>query len=83
MTAINEPLRPLSLGKILDRTALLQTLITPIYITALVLFYYDQRIRTKSYDIEWMMAQARLTAAQIPAGAASPSIVLTDTVRGS
>jgi uncharacterized membrane protein len=42
----------------------LQTLITPVYVTALVLFYYDQRIRTEGYDIEWMMEQAGLTDAQ-------------------
>lgn len=39
----------------------MQTLITPVYITALVLFYYDQRVRTEGYDIEWMMEQAGLT----------------------
>ena len=42
----------------------LQTLITPVYITALVLFYYDQRIRTEGYDIEWMMECAGLTGAE-------------------
>ncbi|MGB6746078.1 MAG: hypothetical protein WBE38_20680, partial [Terracidiphilus sp.] len=30
-----------------------QALIPPVYMTALVLFYYDQRIRTEGYDIEW------------------------------
>lgn len=40
---------------------LMQTLITPVYITALVLFYYDQRVRAEGYDIEWMMEQAGLT----------------------
>jgi hypothetical protein len=44
----------------------LQTLITPVYIVALVLFYYDQRIRTEGYDIEWMMERAGLTGAQTP-----------------
>jgi len=38
----------------------MQVLITPVYMTALVLFYYDQRIRTEGYDIEWMMQQAGL-----------------------
>ncbi len=38
----------------------MQALITPVYMTALVLFYYDQRIRTEGYDIEWMMQQAGL-----------------------
>jgi hypothetical protein len=44
----------------------LQTLITPVYIVALVLFYYDQRIRTEGYDIEWMMERAGLTGAEAP-----------------
>jgi hypothetical protein len=66
----------------------LQTLITPVYITALVLFYYDQRIRTEGYDIEWMMAQAGLTSAQpLPGaehfGSASEPPVGPDTVIGS
>lgn len=38
----------------------MQTLITPVYVVALVLFYFDQRIRTEGYDIEWMMQQAGL-----------------------
>ena len=40
----------------------MQTLITPVYMIALVLFYYDQRIRTEGYDIEWMMQRAGLAA---------------------
>ena len=40
----------------------LQTLITPLPLIALVLFYYDQRVRTEGYDIELMMEQAGLTA---------------------
>jgi len=40
----------------------LQMLITPIPVIALVLFYYDQRVRTEGYDIELMMEQAGLTA---------------------
>jgi hypothetical protein len=39
----------------------MQTLIMPVYVTALVLFYYDQRVRTEGYDIEWMMEQAGLS----------------------
>jgi uncharacterized membrane protein len=66
----------------------LQTLITPVYITALVLFYYDQRIRTEGYDIEWMMAQAGLTSVQRLPGAehfdtASEPPAGPDTVIGS
>jgi hypothetical protein len=39
-----------------------QALVRPVYGIALVLFYYDQRIRKEGYDIEWMMEQAGLTA---------------------
>ena len=46
----------------------LQTLITPVYVMALVLFYYDQRIRTEGYDIEWMMERAGLTDAPASPG---------------
>jgi hypothetical protein len=41
----------------------IQTLITPVYMIGLVLFYFDQRIRTEGYDIEWMMQRAGLTNA--------------------
>lgn len=47
----------------------LQTLITPAYVIALVLFYYDQRVRGEGYDIEWMMEQAGLT---VPEAVAAP-----------
>ena len=40
----------------------LQTLIVPAYLVALVMFYFDQRVRLEGYDIEWMMQQAGLTA---------------------
>ncbi len=70
-----------------------QTLISPVYIAALVLFYYDQRIRTKGYDIEWMMAQAGLTGPEICAatthtipdqtGAPFVTTEIPDTVRES
>ena len=39
-----------------------QTLLTPVYSIALVLFYYDQRVRKEGFDIEWMMMQAGLEA---------------------
>jgi hypothetical protein len=39
-----------------------QALVRPVYGIALVLFYYDQRIRNEGYDIERMMQQAGLTA---------------------
>ena len=38
-----------------------QVLLAPVSWIALVLFYYDQRIRKEGFDIEWMMQQAGLT----------------------
>ena len=49
---------------------ILQVLIAPISAIALVLFYYDQRIRKEGFDIEWMMEQAGLTE---PASDALPA----------
>jgi len=50
-----------------------QALITPIYSTALVLFYFDQRVRTEGYDIEMMMQRAGMTIpATVPASSADP-----------
>jgi hypothetical protein len=43
----------------------LQILIQPIPVIALVLFYYDQRVRAEGYDIELMMEQAGLTSPQV------------------
>jgi len=40
----------------------------PVYAIALMLFYYDQRIRKEGFDIEWMMERAGL----MPGGAAAP-----------
>ena len=37
-----------------------QALTRPVYGIALLLFYYDQRIRQEGFDIEWMMLQAGL-----------------------
>ena len=51
----------------------IQTLITPVYMTGLVLFYFDQRIRTEGYDIEWMMQRA---------GLASPDLTSPGSVEG-
>jgi hypothetical protein len=47
-----------------------QVLLAPVSWTALVLFYYDQRIRKEGFDIEWMMQQAGLTE---PASSALPA----------
>jgi hypothetical protein len=35
-----------------------QIILQPVSWIALVLFYYDQRIRKEGFDIEWMMQQA-------------------------
>jgi hypothetical protein len=39
---------------------IVQALLAPVSWIALVLFYYDQRIRKEGFDIEWMMQQAGL-----------------------
>jgi magnesium-transporting ATPase (P-type) len=54
----------------------LQTLIAPISSIALVLFYYDQRIRKEGFDIEWMMQQAGLAPVQAESGFASDPGIL-------
>ncbi|HVN92250.1 MAG TPA: hypothetical protein VMT38_01065 [Terracidiphilus sp.] len=51
---------------------LLQVLLAPVSAIALVLFYYDQRIRKEGFDIEWMMQQAGL-AQPTPTAPAPPS----------
>jgi hypothetical protein len=38
----------------------IQALTRPFYGIALMLFYYDQRVRQEAFDIEWMMLQAGL-----------------------
>jgi len=48
----------------------LQALLAPISWIALVLFYYDQRIRKEGFDIEWMMEKAGL--AQLASAAPAP-----------
>jgi hypothetical protein len=65
----------------------LQVLLAPISAIALVLFYYDQRIRKEGFDIEWMMQQAGLTQPGVaPPLAESTSIPVSlappDTVEG-
>jgi MFS family permease len=51
----------------------MQALIEPLPLIALVLFYYDQRVRTEGYDIELMMEQAGLTTpVAIPEAQAEP-----------
>jgi hypothetical protein len=44
-----------------------QALTRPVYGIALMLFYYDQRIRQEGFDIEWMMLRAGLLVpSQLP-----------------
>jgi hypothetical protein len=45
---------------------IMQVLLAPVTWIALVLFYYDQRIRMEGYDIEWMMEQAGLSQPASP-----------------
>jgi hypothetical protein len=47
-----------------------QIVLQPVSWIALVLFYYDQRIRKEGFDIEWMMERAGMTQAPAlaPAG---------------
>jgi hypothetical protein len=49
-----------------------QTLTRPIYGIALILFYYDQRIRQEGFDIEWMMLKAGLVVPPLPHPEAQP-----------
>jgi hypothetical protein len=49
-----------------------QALTKPVYAIALMLFYYDQRIRKEGYDIEWMMERAGLTGGVMAAQASEP-----------
>lgn len=46
-----------------------QAVIRPIYGIALTLFYFDQRMRTEGFDIEWQMRQAGLESAHVAAAA--------------
>ena len=48
-----------------------QAFTKPVSATALMLFYYDQRIRKEAFDIEWMMREAGMVEApETPAEAA-------------
>jgi hypothetical protein len=49
-----------------------QALSKPVYAIALVLFYYDQRIRLEGFDIEWMMLRAGLEVPAPPPPEAAP-----------
>jgi hypothetical protein len=46
-----------------------QALTRPVYAIALLLFYYDQRIRREGFDIEWLMQKAGMLPEARPAAA--------------
>jgi hypothetical protein len=53
----------------------LQVFIQPIPVIALVLFYFDQRVRKEGYDIELMLEQAGLTSSPVtPAPPSAPEL---------
>jgi len=52
----------------------MQMILAPVTWIALVLFYFDQRIRTEGYDIEMMMAQAGMTQLPPEASPAAPML---------
>jgi hypothetical protein len=68
-----ENLRPMRLGKILDRND------SPHFPAALALLNYHQRMRCEGYDIERMMDAAGLTlpatspTAEVPAASVEPT----------
>ena len=48
------------------------TLVTPIFTVALVLIYYDQRVRKEAFDLQLMMESLGVTAPQAQVTAATP-----------
>jgi hypothetical protein len=46
---------------------LVRAFVMPIYVTSLLLFYYDQRTRQEGYDIEQLMMHAGWSELSIPA----------------
>ena len=53
-----------------------QALTRPVYGIALMLFYYDQRIRQEGFDIEWMLRAGMVTpAAALSVVEAQPLVV--------
>jgi hypothetical protein len=49
-----------------------QAFTRPLYAIALIVFYYDQRIRQEGFDIEWMMLKAGLMPPSQPQPAQQP-----------
>lgn len=66
--ALNKPENSQMVGEIFlfiwyGLSFVVQAFTKPVYGIALTLFYFDQRIRTEGFDIEWMMAQAGMVVA--------------------
>ena len=64
-----------------------QIVLQPVSWIALVLFYYDQRIRKEGFDIEWMMQQAGMTQPELSPASGTLGIISApatppDTVEG-
>jgi hypothetical protein len=49
-----------------------QAFTKPVSGIALILFYYDQRIRKEAFDIEWMMREAGMVAEELKPAEAEP-----------
>jgi hypothetical protein len=76
--ALNSPQNSQALGMamiflIYGSSFAVQAFTKPVYAIALMLFYYDQRIRNEGFDIEWMMERAGLVAAETTATNADPT----------
>jgi hypothetical protein len=78
MPGINSPQRAQTISFVIlivvyGSAFAVQALTRPVYGIALMLFYYDQRIRQEAFDIEWMMLRAGLVAPPAPQPHASPA----------
>jgi len=69
----------LSIFVIYGSSFAVQALTRPVYGIALILFYYDQRIRQEGFDIEWLMLRAGLVVPPQPlAEGAEPPAAFAD-----
>ena len=71
LPGVNSPERDQTIGFVIllvvyGAAFAVQALTRPVYGIALMLFYYDQRIRQEAFDIEWMMLRAGLVAPPAP-----------------
>jgi hypothetical protein len=60
---------------LLGTPCVVQVLVRPVYGIALVLFYYDQRIRQEGFDIEWMMLKAGMLPQPLAVASQAPTSV--------